>query len=125
VVTTAAVFALADALAAVEAGRATGDAAPLLPLPPKLVRELIALPGAAGAAGHGRVLVDVAPAPTLHVLSRRIEAQIFRLAYDESGGDFAAMAARLLDGDAASNARRVRLRFNQLGLRARKAGKKK
>jgi DNA-binding NtrC family response regulator len=117
VVTTAAVFALADALAAVEAGRATGDAAPLLPLPPKLVRELLGRPGVAAATGPGQVVVEVRPAPTLHSQSRRIEAQIFQLAYDESGGDFAAMAARLLDGDAAANARRVRLRWNQLGLR--------
>jgi hypothetical protein len=69
------------------------------------------------SVGPGRVVVDVQPAPTLHAQSRRIEAQIFQLAYDECGGDFAAMAARLLDGDAAANARRVRLRWNQLGLR--------
>jgi hypothetical protein len=63
---------------------------------------------------------------TLHAQSGSIEAQIFRLAYEESGGDFEAVAARLLDGDPASNARRVRLRFNQLGLRARRgAGRKK
>jgi DNA-binding NtrC family response regulator len=124
VVTTAAVFTLADALAAVEAGRATGQAGQILPLPPKLVRELLAQPDLAAAVGPGRVLVEVRPAPTLHAQSQRIEAQIFRLAYDESGGDFAAMAARLLDGDAAANARRVRLRFNQLGLRARRRGKR-
>ena len=34
-------------------------------------------------------------------------------------GDFEAMAARLLLGEPATNARRVRMRFNQLGLSAR------
>ena len=126
VVSTAAVFALADALAGVEAGRAAAAATQMLPISAKLVRDLIAHPGGAGPAGAGRVVVDVRPAPTLHAQSRRIEAQIFRLAYEESGGDFQAMAARLLDGDAAVNARRVRLRFNQLGLRARGgAGRRK
>jgi hypothetical protein len=76
------------------------------------------------ATGPGQVVVEVQPAPTLHSQSRRIEAQIFQLAYDECGGDFAAMAARLLDGDAAANARRVRLRWNQLGLRVNPKGRR-
>jgi len=118
-VTTVAVFALADALAAVEAGRAAEATARVVPVPSKLVRDLLAAPGAA-LAGPGRVTIDLHPAPTLHALSRRIESQVLRLTFDDSGGDFSAMAARLLDGDAAANARRVRLRFNQLGMRVRR-----
>ena len=38
---------------------------------------------------------------------------------DCTDGDFEAMAAQLLRGDARENARRVQLRFNQLGLRVR------
>jgi hypothetical protein len=69
--------------------------------------------------------IDMQPAPTLHALSRRIESQVFRQAFLESGGDFQTLAARFLEGNAATNARRVRLRFNQLGLRVRRgAGRK-
>jgi len=124
-VTTVAVFALADALAAAEAGRAAEATARVVPVPSKLVRELLGAPSAA-LAGPGRLIIEVQPAPTLHVLSRRIESQVLRLTFDDSGGNFSAMAARLLDGDAAANARRVRLRFNQLGLRVRQGqGRKK
>ena len=114
---TAAVSALADALAAVEAGRADQTAAYILPISAKLVRELLAFPEASPPVGGGRVSVEVAPAPTLHALSRQLESQIFRQAYRDAGGDFTALARRFLQGNAATNARRVRLRFNQLGLR--------
>jgi DNA-binding NtrC family response regulator len=125
-VTTAAVFALADALAAVEAGRADATAALILPISARLIRDLVHLPEGAVPSGPGRMAIDIEPAPTLHALSRRIESQVFRLAYLESGGDFRTLAARLLAGDAAANARRVRLRFNQLGLRVRRgAGREK
>jgi DNA-binding NtrC family response regulator len=119
-VTTAASFALADGLAAVEAGRGEAGDLRLLPISAKLVRDLLRLPEGGTPVAPGRMSVDLAPAPTLNAQSRRIEAQVFRQAYLDSGGDFRAMAARLLAGDAATNARRVRLRFNQLGLRARR-----
>ena len=125
-VSTAAVFALADALAAVEAGRTTEATAKVVPIPTKLVRDLLAAPDTTVRAGAGRLTIEVRPAPTLHALSRQIEAQVLRRAFDDDRGDFQAMASRLLDGDAAVNARRVRLRFNQLGLRVRRdAGRKK
>ena len=124
-IATAAVFALADALAAAEAGRAEAATARILPIPAKLVRDLLSLPDATAPAGPGRMTIDMQPAPTLHALSRRIESQVFRQAYLESGGDFQKLAARFLEGNAATNARRVRLRFNQLGLRVRRgAGRK-
>lgn len=116
-IATVAVSALADALAAVEAGRADRTAAHLLPISAKLVRELLAFPEASPPVGGGRVSVEVAPAPTLHTLSRQLESQVFRQAYRDAGGDFTALARRFLQGNAASNARRLRLRFNQLGLR--------
>ncbi|HEX2573231.1 MAG TPA: hypothetical protein VH877_27020, partial [Polyangia bacterium] len=63
--------------------------------------------------------VRIEPAATLHQLAQSLERQIYERLYHETGGDFAAMARRLLLGDSAAHARRVRLRFNQLGLRAR------
>ena len=124
-VTTAASFALADALAAAEVGRTDAETARVLPISSRLVRDLLRLPDGAAPAGPGRLTVDLEPAPTLHALSRRIESQVFRQTYLETGGDFQALATRLLVGDAAVNARRVRLRFNQLGLRVgRSPGRK-
>jgi DNA-binding NtrC family response regulator len=124
-ITTAAIFALADALAAAEAGRAETTAAQILPISAKLIADLLALPGRASPGGPGRMAIDIKPAPTLHALSRQIESQVFRQTYQESEGDFAKLAARFLEGNAATNARRVRLRFNQLGLRVRRSAGRK
>ena len=52
--------------------------------------------------------------------SRSLERQIYEQLFAETNGDFAAMADKLLTGNPETNARRVRLRFNQLGLRARR-----
>lgn len=117
-VATAAVLALADALNAAESGRAPGEAR-VIPLPAKLLRDLM-VPSATTPLSGAGIHVDVRPAPTLHELSRRIEVQVLERLLKEAGGDFETVAARLLDGDAAGNARRVRLRFNQLGLRVRR-----
>jgi two-component system nitrogen regulation response regulator GlnG len=124
-VATAAVFTLADALAAVEAKRAHAATLRILPISAKLVRDLLRQPGHSASSGPGRMTIDLEPAPTLHALSRQIESQVFRQAYEECGGDFQALAARFLTGDVAANARRVRLRFNQLGLRVRRGGSRK
>jgi DNA-binding NtrC family response regulator len=124
-ITTSAVFTLADALAAVKAGRGDAATAALLPISAKLVRELL-VPAGAARIERGELAIALAPAPTLHALSRAVEIQLFTRAYREAGGDFEAVARRFLQGDAATNARRVRLRFNQLGLRVRggRSGKK-
>jgi transcriptional regulator with PAS, ATPase and Fis domain len=118
--TTAAVFAVADALAALKAGRADAATASILPISAKLVRELLAPSAEAPPASSGRMSIALEPAPTLHALSRQIESEVFSQAYREAGGDFEALARRFLQGPAATNARRVRLRFNQLGLRVKR-----
>jgi DNA-binding NtrC family response regulator len=125
VVNTAAVFALADSLAAVESGRVVAANAQLLPIPAKLISELLRQPDDIVPAGAKGMSVEIRPAATLHALSRQLEAQVFRATYEACDGDFEAVAARLLDGDAAGNARRVRLRFNQLGLRVRRPPSRK
>ena len=126
-IVTAAVFALADALGAVEARRATRSAARIIPIPAKLVRDLV------GGAWAGEVPAAAGPAPvpspspspsivraaTLRQAAQELERQLLQRLFDDTGGDFAAMAERLLEGEGAKNARRVRLRFNQLGLHAR------
>lgn len=124
-VANATIFALADALRAAEAGRAaTAEAPRTIPIPARLVRELLdaswadAETGAASPAD--RFAPAVSPQPTLRDAARSLERQLYERLFHETGGDFEAMAARLLEGDPRANARRVRLRFNQLGLRARK-----
>ncbi len=112
-VATACAFALADATGAAEEGR--GGGARTIPLPARLVRELVR-----DAAPEPRP--DDAPAPgrTLHDVAQGLERRLYQRLFAEEKGDFAAMARRLLVGDPAANARRVRLRFNQLGLRVKK-----
>jgi DNA-binding NtrC family response regulator len=119
----AAVLALTDALRALELGRsARGEAARVLPVPAKLIAELL---GAArldesGASRATPVDAEIAPAASLNEVSRVLERRLFERLFAETGGDFEGMAARLLRGSPQANARRVRLRFNQLGLRARR-----
>jgi two-component system nitrogen regulation response regulator GlnG len=115
-VTTTAVFAVADAAAALATGRADRSASAMLPMSAKLIRELLVQEDAA-APSPGRLAVALEPAATLNALSRSIEAQIFSQVFREVGGDFEALARRFLQGSPTTNARRVRLRFNQLGLR--------
>jgi DNA-binding NtrC family response regulator len=117
----AAVFTLADALRAVEEGRAPrGEAARTIPVPVKLVRELLAGSWEGAAERASKSAAAVEPAASLRQVAQELERRLYRQLYDEHGGDFTAMARRLLTGSPASNARRVRLRFNQLGLRIRK-----
>jgi two-component system nitrogen regulation response regulator GlnG len=126
-VTNAVVFALTDALEAVEQGRAaSGEAARIVPVPARLVRELLGDGGrsrrepAGGSAGGGEGRAfRVRPADGLHAVARSLEVQLYQQLFDETGGDFEAMARALLGRDDAASARRVRLRFNQLGLRVR------
>jgi DNA-binding NtrC family response regulator len=111
-VVTACAFALSDAARAIEEGR-PAPAGRALPLPAKLLRELI------GVASSAVEAAGPAPARSLHEVARSLERELYRRLFAEERGDFEAMARRLLTGDATRNARRVRLRFNQLGLSAR------
>ena len=61
----------------------------------------------------------VRPAASLHDVARSLERALYERLFRTTDGDFEAMARSLLRGDAKANARRVRLRFNQLGLRAK------
>jgi two-component system nitrogen regulation response regulator GlnG len=141
---TAVVSALSDALTAAESRparaasrRAPGaDPARLIPLPARLVRELLAASSAPGripfSAPQNPILPNpdidapnpthsfrVRPGDTAHDVAADLERQLYERLFAESNGDFTAMARALLRGDPAQNARRVRLRFNQLGLRVR------
>jgi DNA-binding NtrC family response regulator len=150
---TAAVSALSDALSALESRPAnprlastppprkpgTLDPARVIPLPARLVRELIAaittparMPFSEAPNTYPRDAeipssnpthaLRVRPGDTAHAVAADLERQLYERLYAETNGDFAAMARTLLTGDATKNARRVRLRFNQLGLRVRKRG---
>jgi DNA-binding NtrC family response regulator len=128
----AALLSLADALAAAEEGRRP-PLPHVVPLPTRLVREL--LDGGWPDRPENHDPLGVAPpepsreprstreARPRHALlrdvARELEKELFARLFDETGGDFEAMAARLLQGDPSTNARRVRTRFNQLGLFAR------
>ncbi len=107
----ATVFALSDALGATSAHRA-------IPIPSRLVRELLGAPSPGRAAPEpGKP--GLTPRPRLRDVANALEADLYARLYRDTGGDFVAMARTLLQGDPAANARRVRLRFNQLGLKAR------
>ena len=74
-------------------------------------------------ARSGRSAFDIRAAPTLHGVAQDLERQLYERLYAELGGDFEAMATRLLDKPGPGGARKVRLRFNQLGLRVRGRGR--
>lgn len=120
----AVVFALSDALAAArEARAARGDAARTVPIPGKLVHELLgggALPLPSGERSEpGVVPLRLRPGATLHAVASDLERQIYERLFAETGGDFDAMARALLSPPGPGAGRKVRLRFNQLGLRVR------
>jgi DNA-binding NtrC family response regulator len=121
----AAVFALADAVHAAETRRADGsEAARAIPISAKLVREL--LHGAVRAAPpqEGDLLqLRLRHGHSLHATMRELERQVYERLFQDSGGDFQAMASRLLGDGSAAHARRVQLRYNQLGLRVRRRSK--
>ncbi len=133
-VASASIFALADALHAAEKGRSTRAAtARTVPIPARLVRELLDGGGAtpvgsqtrARGASGATVPLAVHRSARLQDVARDLERALLERLFEETSGDFAAMAKRLLTGDADTNARRVRLRFNQLGLRVRGRGQGK
>lgn len=109
----ACLFALADALRATQATRPSVEAS-LVPISDALVRRLLGERETSRARGP-----DGPREKSLHDVARRLERAHYERLFTETRGDFEAMAKVLLTGDPAKNARRVRLRFNQLGLRAR------
>lgn len=101
------------------AGLPLGGRPDLVQVRPKLVRDLLrAVRSAPEAASDGwRCQVVVRPNETLNHLAQDVERQYFTQLYHQEDGDFAGIA-RILMGDPA-NARKVQLRFNQLGLKVR------
>jgi DNA-binding NtrC family response regulator len=115
VVENAALFALAEV-----AGLEGGERADLVQVRPKTVRDLLAharLDDPASAEGGVRVQVALRPHDTLNKVAQSCERQYLEHLWISHGGDFSAMASLLL-GDPA-HARKVQLRFNQLGLKVR------
>ncbi len=107
-------------LDAAEQGRASLLGA-RLPVSASLVSQLLERSWVApdGPEGSPVETTAVEPRAQLKDVARDLETALFERLFEETDGDFEAMAARLLEGDPAENARRVRLRFNQLGLRVR------
>ena len=102
-----------------------GDA-PVIGLDPQVLQELIrsssVLVDTALTTEQDepeRVVVELSPAKTLNDVSRAVEAQYFRELYVRSGESFDRMARQLLGGEPTKNARRIQLRFNNLGLSTR------
>ena len=100
-------------------GLPLGGRADVVQVRPKLVRELLrAVSGPEEPSVDGWVTsVLVRPNDTLSHLASDVERQYFTRLWEQEEGDFSAMA-RVLMGDPAS-ARKVQLRFNQLGLKVR------
>jgi DNA-binding NtrC family response regulator len=120
VISNAVLFAVSDALAAARRGRAATAAAPrIIPVAAQLVRRLMAS-AAPDAASGATISMRLRTRSGLRDIARDLERQLYEQLYRASDGDFVAMAKRLVGIGTAVAARRVRLRFNQLGLRARK-----
>lgn len=124
VLTSAAVLTLSDALDAVDRRRGgRGDDARVLPMSAKLLGSLLEQ-ASLGTSAHSRHVggrtFDVVPSDGLHAVARSLEIQLYEQLFRETEGDFARMAGELLGDATEAAARKVRLRFNQLGLRARR-----
>lgn len=87
---------------------------------PKLVRDQlrsVVLGGEADGEAGTKMSIRLRPQTGLNKVAQDVERQYFTQLYLEHNGDFAALASLLLgDADAA---RKVQLRFNQLGLKVR------
>lgn len=121
VVESAVVTALADAL---RATGASSERSRVIPVGPKLVRDLVQAGDAMGGGpvapgGPEEAVVRLRPAGSLREVSREVESQYMESLFHRTEGDFERMAELLLGDGGRDNARRVRLRFNQLGLRVR------
>jgi DNA-binding NtrC family response regulator len=114
VVENALTFTFAELVALPGGGR--GD---VVQVRPKLVRDLlraVRVPGA-GATDGWSCEVNIRANPTLNHLAQDVERQYFTRLWEQEEGDFAAMAKVLMGDETA--ARKVQLRFNQLGLKVR------
>ena len=115
----AVLFALAE-MSAVRGG----DRVDVIQVRPKLIRDLLhALPSSEQPSGEEdggdgwRVSVQVSAQDSLNKVSVDCERQYFTQLYFREKGDFSRMAEVLLG--TADHARKVQLRFNQLGLKVR------
>jgi len=101
------------------AGLPLGARADVVQVRPKLVRDLLrAVRATPEVEAEGWTCqVALKANDTLNHLAQDVERQYFTQLYHQEDGDFGAMA-RVLMGDPA-NARKVQLRFNQLGLKVR------
>lgn len=101
------------------AGLPLGARADVVQVRPKLVRDLLrAVRATPEVEAEGWTCqVALRANDTLNHLAQDVERQYFTQLYHQEDGDFGAMA-RVLMGDPA-NARKVQLRFNQLGLKVR------
>ncbi|MEL6348993.1 MAG: sigma 54-interacting transcriptional regulator [Myxococcota bacterium] len=110
---------LAEAIAAGEQPGAAETRVDLIQVRPKLVRDLLRATALAAEEGDGGLSLDVRVRPheTLNRVAQDVERQYFTRLYLDNRGDFAAMAGALLDNP--DDARKVQLRFNQLGLKVR------
>ena len=110
-------FALAEVM-----GVPPGDRSDVIQVRPRWVKELILhieepTPQSGETADGWRETVLVRPQSTLNKVSQDIERQLYTTMYLANKGDFAKMGQLLLgEADAA---RKVQLRFNQLGLTVR------
>lgn len=103
-------------LALAEAGRRSD----VVQIRPKLIRELLSngqLSFEETSADHLAIRVRINPAESLNKVAQECERQYFESLYLSEKGDFAKMAMILLGSD--EHARKVQLRFNQLGLKVR------
>jgi two-component system nitrogen regulation response regulator GlnG len=109
----AALFALAESLAVAR----SGGRADVVQVRPKILRDLLTSTEPLEAGGVPPLQVQVRAADTLNKVALDVERQYFTALFRAHQGDFGAMAVVLL-GDG-SHARKVQLRFNQLGLKVR------
>ena len=116
VVTSIILLTLADASALAERSPARTVASAVLPVSRRLVRDLLRAP----AAESGAASTELPPQRRLHDVAKKLERAHYERLFSDAGGDFEAMALRLLGKRGTAAARQVRLRYNQLGLRVRR-----
>ncbi|MCA9539879.1 MAG: sigma-54-dependent Fis family transcriptional regulator [Myxococcales bacterium] len=112
-------FTLVAAVDAIEAGLPLSSGR--LQVDAGLVADLLSgapsLGGNEGPRGPDVVPIHLEPQPTLNAVSVAVERQYFVHLFQQTDGDFEAMAERLLGS--ADRSRAIRLRLNQLGLKVR------
>jgi DNA-binding NtrC family response regulator len=99
-----------------------GDRVDIIQIRPGLFLDLLATPapvdpGSGATEGTTPILVRVRADETLNRVAVNVERQYFEVLFRLTDGDFSTMAKQLLGSEA--HARKVQLRFNQLGLKVR------